>query len=157
MDQQFGVPGKSRATPSERPFAAPLLASTSIVWRTNAAGEFVEEQPYWRDYTGQAWAEYRGSGWASCLHPDDRQSIIAECASAMASGWPYSAQGRIWSAKHNGYRAFQMQGVPVRNAQGEIEQWLVALTDVQDIIEMRVLLRRTQTDLADSLTALRDS
>jgi PAS domain S-box-containing protein len=157
MDQQFGFPGKSRATRTDPTFAAPLLAATSIVWWTNAAGEFVEEQPYWRDYTGQAWDECRGSGWAFCLHPDDRQSIIAEWASAMASGSPYSAQGRIWSAKHNGYRAFQTQGVPVRNEQGEIERWLGALTDVQDIIEMKVVLDRTQTDLADSLTALRDS
>jgi hypothetical protein len=157
MDQQFGFPGKSRATRTDPTFAAPLLASTSIVWWTNAAGEFVEEQPCWQDYTGQAWDEYRGSGWAFCLHPDDRQSIVAEWASAMASGSPCSAQGRIWSAKHNGYRAFQTQGVPVRNEQGEIERWLGALTDVQDLIEMKVLLHRTQTDLADSLTALRDS
>ena len=34
-------------------FDALLLASASIVWWTNAAGEFVEEQPYWEAYTGQ--------------------------------------------------------------------------------------------------------
>jgi PAS domain S-box-containing protein len=157
MDQQFGFPGKSRATRTDRTFDARLLAPTCIVWSTNAAGEVVEEQPRWRDYTGQAWDEYRGSGWASCLHPDDRQSLMAEWASAIASGTPYCAQGRIWSAKHNGYRAFHTQGAPVRNERGEICQWLGALTDVQDFIEMKVLLDRTQTDLANSLTALRES
>jgi PAS domain S-box-containing protein len=157
MDQQFGFPGKSRATRTQGTFDAPLLASTSIVWWTNADGEFVEEQPYWRDYTGQAWDEYRGSGWASCLHPDDRPSVVADWASAMASGSPYSARGRIWSAKYNGYRAFHTHGVPLRNERGEIDRWLGALTDVQDIIETRVLLDRTQTDLTDSLAALRDS
>jgi DNA repair ATPase RecN len=75
----------------------------------------------------------------------------------MASGSLYCGRGRIWSANHNGYRAFQTQGVPIRNERGEIERWLGALTDVQDIIEMEGLLRRTQTDLAESLTALRDS
>ncbi len=156
MDQQFGFPGKSRATRTDKTFDAPLLAST-FVWWTNAAGEVVEEQPRWRDYTGQAWDEYRGSGWSSCLHPDDRQSLMAEWASAMATGTPYSAQGRIWSAKHNGYRTFQTHGVPVRNERGEICQWFGALTDVQDFIEMKVLLDRTQIDLANSLTAMRES
>jgi PAS domain S-box-containing protein len=157
MDQQFGFPGKSRATRTEGTCDALLLAPAPVVWWTNANGEFVEEQPYWQDYTGQAWDQYRGSGWASCLHPDDRPSIMGDWASAMASGSLYSAQGRIWSAHHKGYRTFQTQGVPIRNQRGEIERWHGALTDVQDIIEMKVLLRRTQTDLADSLTALRDS
>jgi PAS domain S-box-containing protein len=157
MDQQLGFPGKSRATRTEGTCDALLLAPAPVVWWTNADGEFVEEQPYWRDYTGQAWDEYRGLGWASCLHPDDRPSIMADWASATASGSLYCAHGRIWSANHNGYRAFQTQGVPIRNERGEIERWHGALTDVQDIIEMKVLLRRTQTDLADSLTALRDS
>ena len=45
-------------------FDALLLASASIVWWTNAAGEFVEESP---EYTGQTWDEYRGLPWTSCL------------------------------------------------------------------------------------------
>ena len=42
-------------------FDALLLAATSIVWWTNAAGEFVEEQPFWQAYTGQSWEEYKGN------------------------------------------------------------------------------------------------
>jgi PAS domain S-box-containing protein len=78
-------------------------------------------------------------------------------ASAVASGSPYCVQGRIWSAKHKGYRAFRTRGVPVRNERGEVEEWLGALTDVQDTIDMEALLDRTQADLADSLKALRQS
>jgi PAS domain S-box-containing protein len=157
MDIQLGFPGKSRATRAARRFDALLLASASIVWWTDAAGEFVEEQPYWQEYTGQSWDEHRGSGWASRLHPDDRQSIMADWASAVASGSPYFTQGRIWSAKHKDFRAFQMRGIPIRNERGQIDEWLGALTDVQDTIDIKVLLDRTQTDLADSLKALRAS
>jgi PAS domain S-box-containing protein len=157
MDKLLGFPGKSRATRAARRFDALLLASASIVWWTNAAGEFVEEQPYWQEYTGQSWDEHRGSGWASCLHPDDRQSTMADWTSAVASGSPYFAQGRIWSAKHKDYRAFQMRSIPIWNERGQIDEWLGALTDVQDTIDIKVLLDRTQTDLADSLKALRAS
>ena len=140
---------------ADRRFDALLLASASIVWWTNASGEFVEEQPSWREYNGQTWEEYRGSAWVSCLHPDDRDSIIADWTSAVASGSPYFTQGRIWSAKHSAYRAFQTRGIPIKNEGGQIEEWLGALTDIQDSIDIKALLDRTQTDLADSLKALR--
>ncbi len=157
MDKQLNFLGKSRVTRADRRFDALLLASASIVWWMDAAGEFVEEQPYWQEYTGQAWDQYKGSRWVSCLHPDDRQSIMADWASALASGSQYFTQGRIWSAKHNGYRAFQTRGIPVKDQRGQVEEWLGALTDIQDAIDIKVLLDRTQTDLAGSLKALRAS
>jgi hypothetical protein len=43
---------------ADKRLGALLLASVSIVWWTNAASEFVEEQPYWQEYTGQTWEEY---------------------------------------------------------------------------------------------------
>ena len=145
-----------KADRGDRRFEALLLASASIVWWTNAAGEFVEEQPYWRDYTGQAWEEYRGSRWVSCLHPDDRDTIIEDWKAAVSSGGSYFTQGRIWCAKYGSYRAFQTRGVAVRNEQGEIEEWLGALTDIQDTIDIKALLERTQEELAKS-RRLRDA
>lgn len=153
MGTEIGV----RKGRSDKRFEALLLASASIVWWTNASGEFVDEQPYWQAYTGQTWEEYRGSRWMSCLHADDRDAIIADWNRAVTSGAPYYTQGRIWSAKHNAYRAFQTRGIAIRDENGAIEEWLGALTDVQDTIDLRVLLERTQDELAQSLKSLRVS
>ena len=136
-------------------FDALLLASASIVWWTNAAGEFVEEQPNWQEYTGQSWNEYRGSRWTSALHPDDRETIITDWTDAVASGGPCFTQGRIWSVKYGAYRAFQARGIAIRNVQGNIVEWLGALTDVQDTIDIKTLLNRAQVDLAKSMQARR--
>ena len=141
----------------KRRFDALLIASASIVWWTNAAGEFVEEQPYWQSYTGQKWDEYRSSRWISAVHPEDRDSVTADWTKAVSTGSPYFTQGRIWSTKHEGYRAFQTRGIPIRNDQDAVEGWLGALTDIQDSIDINLLLQRTQEDLANSLKALRDS
>ena len=138
-------------------FDALLLASSSFVWWTNAVGEFVKEQPCWRAFTGQTWEEYRGSRWVSCLHPDDRDSIVAEWTRTVAKGNPYFTQGRIWSARYGAYRAFQMRGIPIRNERDEVVEWFGALTDVQDTIEFKVLLRDARKDLIETLQALRDS
>ena len=141
----------------KRRFDALLIASASIVWWTNAAGEFVEEQPYWQSYTGQKWDEYRSSRWISAVHPEDRDSVTADWTKAVSTGSPYFTQGRIWSTKHEGYRAFQTRGIPIRNDQDAVEGWLGALTDIQDSVDINLLLQRTQEDLANSLKALRDS
>lgn len=143
-----------RASPDRR-FEALLLASASIVWWTDARGEFVEEQPYWAAYTGQSWEQYRGSGWLTAVHPDDRASIAADWASALGKGSTYVTQGRIWSARHDRYRAFQTRGIPARNDAGEITEWLGALTDVQDAVDIQTVLRRTGRDFADALNSLR--
>lgn len=144
-----------KAQRRDRRFEALLLASANIVWWTNAAGEFVEEQPYWREYTGQTWEEYRGSRWVSCLHPEDRDAIIEDWKGAVSRGGLYFTQGRIWSAKHNDYRAFQTRGLPVRNETGEIEEWLGALTDIQDTIDIKSLIERPSDELARALRSLR--
>jgi PAS domain-containing protein len=72
------LPGAGPKVNTDRRFEALLLASASIVWWTDAAGNFVEEQPYWEAYTGQPWEEHRGSGWIACVHADDRESIVAD-------------------------------------------------------------------------------
>ena len=136
-------------------FDALLRASTSIVWSRNADGEFNEVQPSWQDYTGQAWDEYQGSRWVRCLHPEDRETIVADWTRAVASGSPYFSQGRIWSVKHNAYRTFQSRAIPVKNKGGGVQVWLGAVTDVQDTIEIKTLLESARTDLANSLRALR--
>ncbi|HZZ60823.1 MAG TPA: HWE histidine kinase domain-containing protein [Roseiarcus sp.] len=139
----------------DRPFEALLLASADVVFWANAAGELVESQPYWQDYTGQTWEEYRGSRWVACLHPDDREAVVADWKAAVASGGPYFSQGRVWSARHNAYRAFQTRAIAVRNSDGEVEEWLGALTDVQDTIDIKALLDSARDDLANSLRSLR--
>jgi PAS domain S-box-containing protein len=118
-------------------FEALLLASASVVWWTNAAGEFIEEQPYWQAYTGQSWDEYRGSRWISIIHPEDREAVVRDWNRAVASGNVYFTQGRVWCAKYSGYRAFQTRGVAIRNKRGEVEEWLGALTDVQDTLDLQ--------------------
>jgi PAS domain S-box-containing protein len=150
------MPGPSSVL-TKRRFDALLLASTSIVWWTNAAGEFVEEQPYWQKYTGQSWDEYKGNRWVSCLHPDDKDNITADWRRAVSTGSAYFTQGRIWSVTHGGYRAFQTRGIPIKDEDGRIEGWLGTLTDIQDSIDINVLLQRTQEDLASSLRAHRES
>ena len=55
---------------SEERYRSLVGATTSVVWTTNADGEFVEPQAPWEAYTGQSWRQHEGRGWVAALHPD---------------------------------------------------------------------------------------
>ncbi len=132
-----------------------LRASTSIVWITDAAGLFVELQPDWERYTGQSWDQYRESKWISAIHPDDRARITEDWTKAVGAGSDqYRTQGRVWSAKHNRWRAFQTRAVSVRNDAGNIVEWVGALTDVQDAIDAARERDEALADLKRSVDAM---
>ncbi len=121
---------------SDARYRSLLVASSSIVWIATASGEFVEPQPAWEAYTGQSWEEHRGSNWIAAIHPDDRARVMDDWATAVRSGaGAYRTHGRVWSAKHGAWRAFQTRGVPVRDEAGGILEWVGALTDVEDTLE----------------------
>ena len=139
---------------SDARYHAVLLASAAIVWIASPGGEFVERQPGWEEYTGQTWDEYRYSKWISAIHPDDRSQVTADWMGAVGSGGPvYRTQGRVWSAKHQAWRAFQTRGVPVRDKTGNIIEWVGALTDVQDTFDAQKKLLQREGELAESRSA----
>jgi PAS domain S-box-containing protein len=139
---------------SDARYHAVLLASAAIVWIASPEGEFVERQPGWEEYTGQPWEEYQYSKWISAIYPDDRPQVTADWMSAVGSGGPvYRTQGRVWSAKHQAWRAFQTRGVPVRDKTGKIIEWVGALTDVQDALDAQEKLPQREGEVAESRSA----
>jgi len=139
---------------SDARYHAVLLASAAIVWIASPEGEFVERQPGWEEYTGQTWDEYQYSKWISAIHPDDRPQVTADWRGAVGSGGPvYRTQGRVWSAKHQAWRAFQTRGVPVRDKTSKIIEWVGALTDVQDALDSQEKARQRERELVESRSA----
>lgn len=117
-------------------YHAVLIASAAIVWIASPEGEFIEPQQAWQDYTGQAWDEHQYAKWISAIHPDDRPQVMADWTDAVTHQRPiYRTKGRIWSARHQAWRAFQTRGVPVRDDAGQIVEWVGALADVQDTLD----------------------
>lgn len=135
-------------------YRAVLLTSAAIVWISTPEGEFIEPQPQWADYTGHPWDVHQYSNWIVAIHPEDRAKVMADWTSAVQSAAIYRTQGRIWSARHNSWRAFQTRGVPVRDASGRIIEWVGALTDVQDTLNLLQASELRYRDLADSMPHL---
>lgn len=120
---------------SEQRYRSLVEATTTLVWTTDAAGAFVDTQPGWQAYTGQNWSDYAGYGWVDALHPDDREVVESEWRKAQARGDRYECRGRVWHAPSGQYRHFVARGAPLRDARGEIAEWVGNVTDVHDEVE----------------------
>ena len=109
-----------------------VSAGSSVLWTADPHGEFVEPQAAWAAYTGQPWAVHRGSGWLSAVHADDRHRVKTLWNAALANGSPHESRGRIWHEASQSYRHFVARAVPVTDRDGAVQQWIGALTDVDE-------------------------
>jgi PAS domain S-box-containing protein len=116
---------------SERRYRSLALATTEIVWTTNAAGEVVDDMPYWREFTGQSLEEIKGWGWSNAVHPDDRQRTKAVWSEAVRSHNLYETEYRL--LRHDGeYRSVAVRGVPVMEKDGSISEWIGTCVDITE-------------------------
>jgi PAS domain S-box-containing protein len=115
---------------SEERFRSLVVATSQIVWTTDADGE-VEDIPSWRVFTGQSAADVRGAGWTAALHPDDAPKALAAWREAVARRSSYDTEYRI--RRHDGsYRYFAVRGVPVLSGDGTIREWVGYCADITE-------------------------
>ncbi|WP_376796723.1 PAS domain S-box protein [Thermogemmatispora sp.] len=128
-DEAAGI--EERLRRSEERYRSLVAATAQIVWVANAQGLVEEDSPSWRAYTGQSFEEVRGLGWLEAVHPDDRPGTLHVWSQALASGGFYEIEYRI--RRYDGvYRTFWVRGVPVREADGRIREWVGTCTDITD-------------------------
>ncbi len=128
---------------SEERYRSLAGAITSLVWRTDAVGDFVEPQPAWEAFTGQTWAQHQGSNWRLAIHPEDRHKIDDVAADAVATGSFKRLPCRIWHAASAEYRFSETSAVVIRNPDGSIREWIGTLIDVHE-------QERARQDLKDA-------
>lgn len=116
---------------AERRFRALVVATSQIVWTTDAAGEKDEDSPSGRAYTGQSMEEWARVGLSGAIHPEDRPRVDAAWAHAVARGAPFEIEYRL--RRHDGqHRHAFCRGVPVVDDEGAVRHWIGTITDVEE-------------------------
>ena len=128
---------------SESRYRSLTLASASVVWISNVDGFFVGDSSTWEAYTGQTPQEYMGWGWLDAIHPEDRELTAAAWRRAIEGKEFYYADYRL--RRYDGqYRRVTSRGVPVRNADGVMTEWIGACIDVEEERRAADHLRQAQ-------------
>ena len=127
-------------------FRAIVFSEANIVWTTNAAGEFVEPQPSWAEFTGHDWETSKGVGWGEAIHPDDRARVIRVWDEARAQQKIYSIEYR--TRRHDGqWRLMAVRATPMRDAKGKIYEWVGTSTDITEARRVERALLRSEEQM----------
>ena len=146
---------------SEERYRSLITATAQIVWTTDPEGRIAGPLPEWQAYTGQSVQDVQGEGWMAALHPEDRQITTGVWQRAVQARGLYESECRIRN-RDGEYRFFHARGVPVKNADGSIKEWVGTCTDItarklaeQEIrqltqdLERRVRERTAQLEVAN--------
>ena len=84
------------------------------------------------EYIGVPAVNSQPVNWGFAVHPEDRDWVTAAWQRSISSGHEFAAQARILRADDNVFRWVEIAGLPIRDAEGNNESWLVFATDVHD-------------------------
>ncbi|GHO60828.1 hypothetical protein KSB_93030 [Ktedonobacter robiniae] len=65
------------------------------------------------------------------VHPEDQERVLALQRQALETGEPYEFEYRLRERQPGTYRWFLSRGVPLRNEEGQVVQWVGTCTDIQ--------------------------
>jgi PAS domain S-box-containing protein len=98
------------------------------------------------DYFGKTLDELKNWTSIGVVHPDDLEAVIAQIRHSAETGEPFDFENRC--RRYDGaFRWLQARGLPLRNAQGQIERWYVLLIDIEDKRQAEDALRKTEHSL----------
>lgn len=102
-----------------------------LIWTANSAGELLDINQRWLDFTGLTPDQVRTEGWVAVVHPDDVPVLQHHWMIAQQQGKHYQAEGRM--RRVDGvYRWHLHQAIPMKDAQGQVVKWFGSATDIED-------------------------
>ncbi len=128
---------------SEARFRSAVRAVNGVMWTTDAAGHFVEEQAGWAAITGHAPEQYMGTGWAKAIHPEDLPTTVATWTEALRAEEPYTVEHRVRTAEA-GWRRYVARAVPVRDTDGAVREWVGVHEDITERHAFEVALKEAR-------------
>jgi PAS domain S-box-containing protein len=134
---------------SEERYRSLISATSNSVWVIAPNGDHIDVASSWTDLTGQsteAILDRNEWAWLEPIHPDDRDRVRQVWSHCLATGELYEIEHRVLTASGE-YRMFLVKGVPVRNADGTIREWVGTLTDVTEQKQAEQILRETNEEL----------
>ncbi len=128
-------------------------AVPQIVWTADPRGEVTFFNHRWTEYTGTKLESGRETGWAAeLLHPEDADQFRTGWQLAVAQQADrFSQELRLRRAADGEFRWFLSAAVPVRNANGTVDEWVGTLTDIDDQKRQTAVLARMVRDRTAAL------
>jgi len=128
-------------------FRALLETIPQQVWTATPDGNLDYVNKRVISYFGLSSEEIIGSGWTNVVHPDDLPITLQHWGHSLETGENYETNFRLLGAD-GVYRWHFVMAAPLRDANGEIIQWVGTSTDISQHKEVEVALAVSEAHLA---------
>jgi PAS domain S-box-containing protein len=138
---------------SEERYRALVTATAQDVWRTDPGGKefvtFALEKMKGRD------TKVSDDGWLSAIHPDDRQRYLKDWTHAIKTMSLFESEFRV-KTDSGSYRTFQSRGVPIKQRNGSVREWVGSNVDITERKQTEAALRESEERSRATLQAIPD-
>ncbi|MEG4970107.1 PAS domain-containing protein [Microcoleus sp. B6-A1] len=118
---------------SDRRFRFLAESLPHLIWNVSSAGEIrFTNQQQWLEYLGMSYEEAARNNWESLVPPSDLAESWARWEECLTSGEVYQIELRLRRAADQMERWHLSRAVPIRDAGGQIVEWIGTNTDIHD-------------------------
>lgn len=102
-----------------------------MIYTADADGSVNYYNKRWEDYTGYDTSQCTNWNWIPLIHKDDIKNCLRIYRDAIEKGEEYQVEVRL--KRHDGvYRWHLYRGLPMRDKNGKVNQWVGTGTDIDD-------------------------
>ncbi len=106
----------------------------NLAWMAKADGYIYWYNKKWYDYTGTTSEQMEGWGWQSVHDKNELPHVMARWQASIATGNPFEMVFPLKGADGK-FRQFLTRVLPVKNEDGQIQEWFGTNTDVTEQVE----------------------
>jgi PAS domain S-box-containing protein len=151
-DISLQIAAEDAAGRSEAKFRVLADAMPHIVWSASPQGLHDYFNARWYEFTGAPIGSSDGEAWSALLHPDDREPALARWRNSVATGETCVGELRL-RHRAGGYRWMLSRAKAERDGTGAVTRWYGSLTDIEDIVRARQVLKRSRDELEAEVAA----
>jgi two-component system NtrC family sensor kinase len=114
---------------SEQRFEQLCNFSPFGIFETDANGQCSYTNPRWHEISGRSSKENEGLGWSQTVHPEERESVLAEWGEAAAARKEWTAEIRLLTPGGEA-RWARIVSSPMFSAAGELQGYVGTVEDI---------------------------
>ncbi|MEG4349702.1 PAS domain S-box protein [Microcoleus sp. LAD1_D3] len=118
---------------SDRRFRFLAESLPHMIWNVDSGGEIrFTNQQKWSEYLGMSYEEAAQNNWESLVPPSDLAESWARWEECLITGEVYQLELRLRRAADQMERWHLSRALPIRDAGGQIVEWIGTNTDIHD-------------------------
>ncbi len=143
---------------SEERFRLLSRCSPVGIFLMDTAGQYTYANPSCRAICGFAFQEDWQTDWIDCIHPQDREQVLASWATSVQQGQSYSSEFRIETPD---LKWVHVRSSPMRSEQGDLLGHVGTLEDITDrhqaeVTRAQMIREQTARQQAEAANRMKD-